>query len=97
MASAVRPGGRRVGLEIVLLKQTVVLPWSQFLYAEGGDDRIRLVFSTHDVEITGNKLGSLLTQFCGQRISRLSEPDQAAKFTPDAGPRIMGISVRKAD
>ena len=29
---------RQTGLEIVLLKRTYVFPWSQFLYAEGGDD-----------------------------------------------------------
>ena len=37
---------RPAGLEIVLLKSTYVLPWSQFLYAEGGDDEIRAHF--HD-------------------------------------------------
>ncbi len=34
-------------LEIVLLKRTFILPWHQFLYAEGGNDEIRLAFATH--------------------------------------------------
>jgi hypothetical protein len=42
---------RPAGLEIVLLKRTFVLPWNQFLYAEGGDDEIRVAFTTHDVLI----------------------------------------------
>jgi len=40
------PQERPPGLEIVLLKRTYVLPWNQFLYAEGGDEEIRLAF--HD-------------------------------------------------
>ena len=51
-ASAVKPkpwktGVRPVAMEIVLLKHTCVLPWSQFLYPEGTTDRIR-AFATHD-------------------------------------------------
>jgi hypothetical protein len=51
---------RPAALEIVLLKWTYVLPWSQFLYAEGGDDDIRLAFTTHDVLVKGGGLSSLL-------------------------------------
>ena len=29
---------RPAGLEVILLDRTLVLPWSQFLFAEGGDD-----------------------------------------------------------
>ncbi len=96
-ALAVRPHGRRAGLQIALLKQTLVLPWSQFLYAEGGDDQVRLVFSTHDVVITGNQLGPLLPALSAQSLSQLSEPTRAGKFLLEAGPRITGISVRKVE
>ncbi len=41
--------GRVLGLEVILLKQVIVLPWNQFLYAECGDDEVRAVFTTHDV------------------------------------------------
>jgi len=47
-------------LEIVPLKRTVVLPWNQFLYAEGGDHEIRVASTTHDVLIKGSGLNSLL-------------------------------------
>lgn len=88
---------RGAGLEIILLKQTLVLPWSQFLYAEGGDGQIRLIFSTHDVVVTGTGLTPLLTDLSAQRVSRLREPTRAEKFAPDAGALITGISVRKVE
>jgi hypothetical protein len=43
-------------LEIVLLKKTFILPWSQFLFAEGNNDEVRLAFSTHDVLVAGSRL-----------------------------------------
>jgi hypothetical protein len=51
--------GRVLGLEVILLKQVIVLPWNQFLYAEGGDDEVRAVFTTHDVVAKGSGLASL--------------------------------------
>ena len=51
---------RPLALQVVLLKQTYVLPWSQFLYAEGGNDEVRLIFSTHDVLVKGSDLNPLL-------------------------------------
>jgi len=41
--------GHALGLEVVLLKEVFVLPWNQFLYAQGADDEVRAVFTTHDV------------------------------------------------
>jgi len=38
-------------LEIVLLRHTVVLSWSQFVYAEGGDDEVQIAFASHDVVV----------------------------------------------
>ena len=38
-----------LGLKVVLLKEVFVLPRNQFLYAQGGDDEVRAVFTTHDV------------------------------------------------
>lgn len=87
----------RTGLEVILLKQTLVLPWTQFLYAEGGDDQVRLVFSTHDIVVSGNRLGPLLAEVSTQRVSRLREPTRTEKFTHDAGPQISGILVRKLE
>ena len=59
-------------LEVVLLKKTFVLPWSQFLFAEGGNEEIRLAFSTHDVVVTGSRLEKLLEDLSARRLSRLA-------------------------
>lgn len=58
-------------LEVILLKKTFVLPWSQFLLAEGGNEEIRLAFSTHDVGVTGSRLEKLLEDLSASHWSRL--------------------------
>ena len=88
---------RPSGLEIVLLKRTYVLPWSQFLYAEGGDDEIRLAFATHEVVVTGTGLSSMLTDLAEQRIGRLNEPTRADRLDGFGTSRIREIRVEKAD
>ena len=85
------------GLEIVLLKRTYVLPWSQFLYAEGGDDEVRLVFATHAVVIAGSGLSSILTDLAEQRIRRLNEPTRADRLEGFGTSRIREIQVEKLD
>ena len=87
---------RPSGLEIVLLKRTYVLPWSQFLYAEGGDDEFRLVFATHDVVVKGSGLSSMLTDLGEQRIGRLSEPTRAERLDGFGTVCIREIRVEKA-
>ena len=47
--------GQTAGLQIDLIKRTYVFPWSQFIFAEGDADEIRMTFSTHDVVISGGK------------------------------------------
>ena len=47
-------------LEIVLQKQTVVLSWHQFVYAEGDSEQVRMAFASHDVVISGSGLDPLL-------------------------------------
>jgi hypothetical protein len=84
-------------LEIVLLKQTFVLPWSQFLFAEGGNDKARLAFSTHDVVVTGSRLEKLLEDLSARRLNRLQEPGRAERFGPVFSPQIASISVQKVD
>jgi hypothetical protein len=88
---------RPSGLEVVLLKRTYVLPWSQFLYGEGGDDEIRLVFATHDVVVAGSGLSSMLTDLAEQRIGRLSEPTRAARMGAFGTTLIREIRVEKVD
>ena len=87
---------RLLGLEIVLLKSSYVLPWSQFLYAEGTSEAVRAVFTTHDVAVRGSDLTSLLSDFARQRISVLREPARTEKFSGESGPRITELTVRAA-
>lgn len=87
---------RPSGLEIVLLKRTYVLPWTQFLYAEGGDDEIRLVFATHEVIVAGSGLGSIMTELAEQSIGRLNEPSRADRMDGFGTARIREIRVEKA-
>ena len=84
-------------LEIVLIKQTFVMPWSQFLYAEGDSDKVRLIFSTHDVEIAGGNLDSLLAAIASHDIAQLRQPIRADRFISCDGPIIREISVKKID
>jgi hypothetical protein len=89
---------RPASIEIVLLKRTFVLPWSQFLYAEGSNnEEIRIAFSTHDVVVLGSCLGSLLEDLSAQRVSLLREPVRAERFSFESAPRITSISVRKVE
>ncbi len=89
---------RPARLEIVLLKRSYVLPWSQFLFAEGGDDEIRLAFTTHDILIKGSGLGTLLIEFASQRIARLQQPTRVDRFAKGAAaPSLHELSVVKIE
>jgi len=88
---------RQAGLEIVLPKKTYVLPWHQFLYAEGGDDEIRVAFTTHDVRIKGSGLNSLMVELAAQQIARLEQPVRAERLTSGGGRSIREISVVRVE
>ena len=92
----VEPAGRTFGLHVILLKREYVLPWVQFLYAEGTEDLVRAVFSTHDVEVQGKGLTALLADFAFQRVSVLRQPSRADRFVPSVGPHITQLEVRRA-
>jgi hypothetical protein len=85
---------RVYGLQVILLKRVYVLPWSQFLYAEGTSEEMRAFFTTHDVVITGSDLDSLFADFACQQISILREPARTDRFSHLSGPRILGVQVR---
>jgi len=85
---------RLLGLEVILLKSSYVLPWSQFLYAEGTSEAVRAVFTTHDVSVKGSSLASLLSDFARQQISVLKQPARSEKFASSSGPRITELTVR---
>jgi hypothetical protein len=87
--------GRAYGLHLILLKREYVLPWSQFLYAEGTSEQVQAFFSTHDVVIRGTDLRVLLSDFASQRVTVLKEPARVDKFTGTTGPRITEVEVRR--
>lgn len=82
-------------LEIVLHRATYVLPWSQFLYAEGGEDEVRLVFATHDIAVKGSGLGALLSDVAGHRLAGLVEPNNPDRFLSRGEPSVREVTVRK--
>jgi hypothetical protein len=88
---------RAAALEIVLLKRTYVLPWTQFLYAEGGADEVRLVFAAHDVIVRGNGLESLLADLAAQRVALMREPSRPDRLSAGAGRFIREIVVQKVE
>ena len=89
--------GRVLGFEVILLRQVIVLPWNQFLCAEGGDDEVRAVFTTHDVVAKGSGLASLLSDLAAQQVTKLQEPARAERFALVTGARITELYVRKAE
>ena len=97
-----RPWGvdreRRVlGLQVVLFKRTYVLPWTQFLYAEGASNEVRAVFSMHDVIVTGCGLEALLADVAAQVVTVLQQPPRAENFPPAPGPRVLAVEVRRIE
>jgi hypothetical protein len=84
---------RAAGLEIVLPKRSYVLPWSQFLSAEGDDVEIRLAFTTHDILVRGGRLDSLLADLAAQRVARLQHTVRADRFANGTGPLIHELLV----
>lgn len=88
---------RALALQVQLLQKTLIVPWSQFVYAEGSDAEVRIAFTTHDVLVTGSGLGSLLSEIALQHLAALREPQRTEKFTTAEGPSISALSVRKVE
>jgi hypothetical protein len=86
-----------MALEIVLLKRTVVLSWSQFVYAERTDDEVRIAFASHDVLLKGAGLFPLLADISAQRVRAIYEPVRSDRFSGAAGRFIREITVARVD
>lgn len=84
-------------LELVLIGRTYVLPWAQFLYAEGGDDEVHLAFATHDVLVRGAGLDALLADVAAHRLVGLVEPLRADRFTATAALCVRELAVTRAE
>ncbi len=84
-------------LEVALLKQTIVLSWNQFVYAEGGDEEVRIAFASHDVIVRGAGLSVLLQAVSANKVLSLREPARADRFFSGAMQLIREIEVRRVD
>jgi hypothetical protein len=87
---------RQLTLEVVLLGKTYLLPWTQFLYAEGADDEVRLVFAPHDVVARGSGLSALLADVAAERLVGIDEPSRATRFGA-ADRCVLELTVRKVE
>jgi hypothetical protein len=84
-------------LKIVLLKKTLILHWGQFIYAEGSDDEVRIVFGTHDVIVQGAGLSALLPDISAQHVASIHEPARPDRFPGTAARFVREIEVRRID
>ena len=89
------------GLRIELtLEHLLVLPYDQFLLAEfktqGADHHLRLVFSMHEIIITGQNLKRVLIAMQKKELAFIAKlPNGSQSFATDGGPVISGITVKE--
>jgi hypothetical protein len=84
-------------VEVVCPKQTVILSWNQFVYAEGSDDEVRLAFASHDVIVKGSGLSQLLPAIKSQQVTSIRQPLRLAAFTGLRERFIREIEIRRID
>jgi hypothetical protein len=84
-------------LEIVLQKQTVVLSWHQFVYAEGDSEHVLIAFASHDVAIEGAGLDPLLPAIASHRVVSLRESVRSERFSSLTLRFISAILVRRVE
>lgn len=93
----VSAGDPAATVAIVLPKQTVVLSWHQFVYAEGDSQQVRIAFASHDVVISGAGLDALLPAIAAHRVVSLRESVRSDRFSAKAGRFISEIVVRSVE
>jgi hypothetical protein len=84
-------------LEIVLLRQTVIISWNQFVYAEGGADEVRIAFASHDVAVKGAGLNPLLRAIASNRVSLIRESERSERFPGPTERFVREIVVQKIE
>jgi hypothetical protein len=96
-------GHKPVSLLVQLHRGAFVFPWFRFVYCEGDNARVQIVFASHAIQVTGHGLAALLAALASQRVIRIIEPSgNEAQFGvrgPGAGkyrgPAILSITVAK--
>ena len=80
---------KAVSLIVHQRRSSLALPWFRFVYAQGDDSTLQIIFATHLVGISGEGLGPLLEAVAANRVLTVSEPtENEAKFGvrgPNAG------------
>jgi len=91
------PNARAVKVE-VSAEQSLLLPFDQFAFAElkneGKEQRLRLVFATHEVTLLGHSLRRIETAMQRMDLSHLAAlPSNQRSLLPEGQPVIRDISV----
>ena len=84
-------------LEVILPKETLILSWNQFVYAEGSDDEVRIAFASHDVVVRGAGLSSLLPAIADHRVASIRDVARNERFSPPDTRFIREIEVRRVE
>ena len=79
-------------------EQSLLLPFDQFAFAElksdGKEQRLRLVFATHEVSVRGHSLRRIETAMQRMELAALSVlSGNQRSLVPDGQPAVTGIEV----
>jgi hypothetical protein len=93
------PNARAVKIE-VSAEQTLLLPFDQFAFAElkneGKEQRLRLVFATHEVTLRGHSLRRIETAMQRMELAFLGALPASQRSLPTEGqPAITKIDVKE--
>ena len=94
---------KAVSLIVHERRSSLALPWFRFVYAQGDDFKLQIIFATHLITISGEGLAPLLEAVAANRVLSVTEPtENEAKFSvrgPNAGEHdgaaIHSINVEK--
>jgi hypothetical protein len=94
------PNARAVKVELSA-EQSLLLPFDQFAFSElksdGKEQRLRLVFATHEVSLRGHSLRRIETAMQRMELSLLTAlPDKQRLLVPDGQPVILEIAATEA-
>jgi hypothetical protein len=91
------PNARAVRIELSA-EQSLLLPFDQFAFAElkseGKEQRLRLVFATHEVSLRGHSLRRIETAVQRMELSYVAAlPSNQRSSVPDGQPVVIEIVV----
>ena len=94
------PNARAVRIE-VSAEQSLLLPFDQFAFAElkseGKEQRLRLVFATHEVTLRGHALRRIETTMQRMELSFLGKlPNSQRALITEGQPMVLEIVVTEA-